>query len=119
MLKKKIKKKWLKAMRSGKYKQTTQSLHDSKGYCCLGVLTDLYLKEKGKSWEEKYPANKEGEHGWQSTLDGKVAEWAFKPIYHGCDDAQVEVEEGTHCLAELNDAGYTFNEIADLIEAQL
>lgn len=119
MLKKKIKKKWLKALHSDKYKQTTSCLHDANGYCCLGVLTDIYLNEKGKTWEDEYPVNKDGEHGWQATLDEKVAEWAFKPKYSNCDDAQVEVEGSNHCLAELNDNGYTFNEIADIIEAQL
>lgn len=35
---KKVKVKWLKALRSGRYKQTRQKLYDGKGYCCLGVL---------------------------------------------------------------------------------
>lgn len=35
---KKLKMKWLKALRSGKYKQTTGTLHGGDAYCCLGVL---------------------------------------------------------------------------------
>lgn len=41
-LRKDMKKKWLKALRSGKYKQGTGVLFDDDetdgGYCCLGVL---------------------------------------------------------------------------------
>lgn len=35
---KKVKVKWLKALRSGKYRQARHKLYDGKGYCCLGVL---------------------------------------------------------------------------------
>lgn len=35
--------KWLKALRSGKFKQTRQGhLHDNKGFCCLGVACVLF-----------------------------------------------------------------------------
>ena len=33
--------KWAKALESGRYKQTKLVLHDSNGYCCLGVLCRL------------------------------------------------------------------------------
>lgn len=36
-LPKKFKEKWIKALRSGKYKQDTGQLQTSMGYCCLGV----------------------------------------------------------------------------------
>lgn len=36
-----VKKKWLNALRSGDYKQTTGALQDEKGYCCLGVLCEI------------------------------------------------------------------------------
>jgi hypothetical protein len=32
---------WTAALRSGKYNQTSESLCDSSGYCCLGVLSDV------------------------------------------------------------------------------
>ena len=38
---KKIKKKWLKALRSGKYKQGRDALRIGNKFCCLGVLCDL------------------------------------------------------------------------------
>src|SRR6185503_20826939 len=38
---KKLKAKWVKALRSGDYEQTNYALHDSGGYCCLGVLCSV------------------------------------------------------------------------------
>lgn len=47
-----IKKQWVDALRSGEYMQTQGTLKNHKGYCCLGVLTDLYLKEHNEKWEQ-------------------------------------------------------------------
>ncbi len=33
-----LKAKWIAALRSGEYEQTTGQLHSGIGYCCLGVL---------------------------------------------------------------------------------
>ena len=35
---------WMTALRSGKYKQTTGTLADQDGHCCLGVACDLAVK---------------------------------------------------------------------------
>lgn len=45
-----VKDMWLKALRSGEYEQTTGYLREAKpdgkeGYCCLGVLCELAVKE--------------------------------------------------------------------------
>lgn len=40
-----IAKKWTEALRSGEYEQCTLQLKKGEGFCCLGVLTDLYIKE--------------------------------------------------------------------------
>lgn len=42
-MKVKYKKKWLKALRDGKYKQGTRVLYDKddNSYCCLGVLCKI------------------------------------------------------------------------------
>lgn len=36
-----LKAKWIKALRSGEFKQTTGHLKDTHGFCCLGVLRTL------------------------------------------------------------------------------
>lgn len=38
-------KQWIKALRSGEYKQTKFSLQNSLGYCCLGVACKLFINE--------------------------------------------------------------------------
>jgi hypothetical protein len=37
-LKKKLRDKWVKALRSGEYEQAIGRLEEAGGYCCLGVL---------------------------------------------------------------------------------
>jgi len=50
---KKIKKLWLEALRSGKYKQGRGQLKtDDNKFCCLGVLCDLHSKEFNREWKE-------------------------------------------------------------------
>lgn len=44
-MKKRIKNLWVKALKSGEYKQGTDFLKNGNKYCCLGVLCDLYRKE--------------------------------------------------------------------------
>jgi len=50
-MKKTIMTKWVKALRSGKYNQCKENLctldvEGNPSYCCLGVLTQLYLDER-------------------------------------------------------------------------
>lgn len=42
----KLKQKWIEALRSGKYVQTHSHLNNPDGYCCLGVLCDIIIKDK-------------------------------------------------------------------------
>jgi len=44
---------WIDALNSGSYSQTEAVLRDEYGYCCLGVLCDIYRKDTGDGkWEE-------------------------------------------------------------------
>lgn len=38
--------KWIRALRSGEYAQTTHRLQDEYGYCCLGVACEVLLPIK-------------------------------------------------------------------------
>jgi hypothetical protein len=72
-------KRFVKALHSGKYKQTTGKLQDANGYCCLGVACDLYridmdLKSPsviatkwGKRHAEKLPPKIQEYYGFEST----------------------------------------------------
>jgi len=55
IVKEEIKTLWTEALRSGEYDQGSGSLKAvdcTPKFCCLGVLTDLYRKDKDVSWEE-------------------------------------------------------------------
>lgn len=106
---------WLSALRSGDYQQTRGRLKKPDGFCCLGVLCDLYIKENNLHWDidedgDYYLFDEEG------TLPKKVMEWA------GLEDPNPDVSYGEYAgidIAHLNDKGLTFNEIANIIEEQL
>jgi len=113
-MKKSIKKEWVDALRSGEYKQTKGVLKDKDSFCCLGVLCDIHSKETGEEWEEDTYFVEVGE------LPERVVSWAeltgFNP-----SNPLVKVNDITKriSLAELNDGGKIFDEIADIIEENL
>lgn len=135
-MKQNIMKKWVKALRSGKYKQGTGTLkqYNSKGqtqHCCLGVLCELYNSEMKKSKKKTLPEivydnDMDFSHGY-SRLDGKkedlpkqVKDWAGIKNSLGkfkikqTDYAGEYIQE--ECLADLNDMGRKFKTIANIIE---
>lgn len=128
-MKETIKQQWVTALRSNEYEQTVHSLHTSEGFCCLGVLCDLYVKETGDEWfmylrakgpEEGAPIEHYSFQGQRSILPEPVKEWSdlseSNPcVYYNFPGYEPELLP----LAKLNDARKTFEEIADLIEAQL
>lgn len=111
-------KKWVAALRSGEYQQTKSRLQNSKGYCCLGVACDLYEKELGVKVLPRcsgyYDATQEGEE-----LSGN-----FEPVrvWLGLRDSvgQCAMEDKTisASLAEANDDGLSFSDIADILESE-
>lgn len=116
-----VKKKWLRALRSGKYKQGRGQLHkvdrDEHRFCCLGVLCDLYVKEHKQKWEML------ADNGGSSLFKGRayylpecVRKWA------GMDSNYGKVSDcfGKYSsLTKLNDAGKRFSTIANVIQEHL
>ena len=98
-------KKWVEALRSGKYEQTTGSLTTPSRdkFCCLGVACDLYAKEHGKPKFRN-----------QGLLPKYTKEWLGLQTSDGFHD----VGSYSVSLAEMNDEGSSFAEIADRIEAE-
>ncbi len=124
-----VKEKWVKALRSGEYNQGTGCLRSDNGHCCLGVLCDLYTKEfPDKSrWGfqiETIPSA-DGREGYEfSVTDGKqlIAADSLtlpKPVQEWAGLSENNPKVGGESLAELNDHGHSFNEISDLINAEL
>lgn len=107
-MKKKIRKKWVKALKSGKYQQGKESLRSrTNKFCCLGVLCDLAVREGVVKWKKRqgeFSIKKES-----SYLPDEVKAWA------GLDSNQPSVTKGS--LIQLNDDdGLSFKEIAKLIK---
>lgn len=120
-----VKELWLDALRSGKYEQGTNKLSykDEEGktrYCCLGVLCDLAYKEiELFTINDFSKSTLFGEELEDTILPSEVTEWA--ELNNNSPKVLVESEEGVclEYLAELNDNGYSFKELADLIEEHL
>jgi hypothetical protein len=108
-----IKQKWVSALRSGDYKQTQHRLRKEDGFCCLGVLCDLYGKENNAEWTPLDFDNAYAFQEFESYLPSSVKKWADLEY---CNP-HVNDEEST--LVRLNDSGSTFEQIADVIEHQL
>lgn len=100
------KKKWLEALRSGKYVQGQNVLRsDGNRYCCLGVLCDL---QGEGAWDAKNPGRPAGLNTNYTYLTGPLC------LAFGLSDK----EQCT--LSDLNDvAEAPFSEIANWIEANL
>lgn len=124
-----IKAKWVAALRSGKYQQTEGTLNRplTGGFCCLGVLCDVYGKEKKKKAFDEFGSFLLGgkdhkESGTSQFLPGKVSRWAgFKnSVLESQSDMEFSITTPlANCLHHMNDEGYTFEEIANVIEQEL
>lgn len=123
---KEIKDKWVKALTSGKYKQTTSFLKDNVGYCCLGVLCDIYRKETKKGvWVRDEDNNafafKVEYYSEYELLPKEVKEWAnLTSINPTVTLGENEGHSfGIPTLADINDNGKSFKDIAEIIMKQL
>ncbi len=130
-LPKRVKKAWLAALRSGEYKQGTESLRSyvllkeydqgtpseevevgHEEYCCLGVLGDVIIDGY---WDGGVIYTEETEGGDDPFMYGD------NPFLYGeeeiCEVAKIR--PFTFILAEMNDSGFSFADIADWIERNL
>lgn len=144
----KVKKAWLKALRSGEYKQGRSALVDKdNNFCCLGVLCNLHAEAnpgmEGAYYDEDRFYMDEAGH-----LPSAVADWAGLNLSQ--DNVRIPVnlpfsfratskingkrqsfsatgdsrwsdgeEYEPWTLVDLNDAGANFKQIADVIEHSL
>lgn len=114
---KQIKKEWLKALRSGDYQQGSDYLNvKNTTFCCLGVICELAFKQGIVRKEAagdtiKYISVKDLNDGDQWVLPNAVVVWA------GLKESNPEINNEN--LAEFNDTGASFEEIADVIEKEL
>lgn len=123
-LKADVKRKWVKALRSGKYKQGNYTLHNTQEeYCCLGVFceTQKVPSHKGNAVYVYNIPTQWGMSSRESTLDG---EWFTKFCKFEPQVDRVSKEGAAESVLGqfmyMNDTqNKSFNEIADWIEANL
>ena len=76
-MKKNINDLWTKALRSDQYEQGTHCLkNENNEYCCLGVLCDLYRKEKNLEWQGDGRSNSIIFLDEEYYLPREVVEWS-------------------------------------------
>ena len=108
-----IKRKWVEALRSGKYAQTKSDLRNHNGYCCLGVLCDLVQPEEWSEPEQNFSFM----HRFASSFpDADVLDIVGM---HQDDGVRTDGQHPFWTLASMNDEGKSFAEIADYIEQNL
>ncbi len=129
--------KWIAELRSGNRKQTTQVLErvnpetfETEGFCCLGVGCSMFLSETRSRddssedvyYGDDYATDTEAPPELVEILHLRGDEGDFD--FDHLSDAVVDTlpynqRGGGTCsnLAALNDMGWTFEQIADFIEA--
>jgi hypothetical protein len=114
-----IAKQWVTALRSGEYTQGKRRLklqyqNEPVQHCCLGVLCELAAKARvippSESLGTVYITHSFGEE--TTGLPGEVLHWASMNDSLG----YFYTDYGKESLAELNDRGSTFEDIAVVIE---
>lgn len=98
---------WLKALRSGEYKQGQTALRRGDEYCCLGVLCEV----KGVRRQPMVEGSDLYEY---SSGEGNIGSTGWIP-----DDVMTFPRKVQLDLADMNDRGTTFVKIANYIEVNL
>lgn len=119
-MKLRVKKMWTEALRSGEYSQTQHALKNSGGFCCLGVLTDIYIKAVGGEWSSTSKEDGSMSFDGECTfLHDDVVKWAGVHKMNPLLKVElVHLQKNILISAvNLNDRfGYTFAQIADAID---
>lgn len=137
-MKAEIKERWLKALRSGEFRQGAGELHTlpkpksdgtewEERFCCLGVLSHLCWQDAGIEREAGVRAWRYGNSGEVSYLPQEVIAWAGLEYEGEREFAGSTVEEtrGTldlqkdRVLTRMNDSGLSFEHIAETIEDEV
>lgn len=118
------KEKWIEALLSGEYEQCPGALQAEGKYCCLGVKFNLSVIEHPNSYRWRIYNTYDA-----VDVDGSADNAILPPLYAkelglardgvfvrwGVSDSGSEAYMGVETLADLNDNGFTFSQIADVI----
>jgi hypothetical protein len=122
-----IAKKWIEALRSGKYEQSRGTLKTFSGYCYLGVLYDIH---KNQTQEGEWIIAQDGNYRYKTKseesrffLPEEVVKWAGVKKCNPYFTKRRKNAENTDekfmkkiSLSHLNDNYSNFHEIAKIIE---
>lgn len=120
---KNLKRRWIKALRSGKYPKGKEALHilgatrKEDTFCCLGVLAQLAVKdgiiEPKLDKESKVARYGTTDHDG-TFLPAKICKWAGIPRH-----SLGKIDDPQYLLADQNDHCDSFEEVIPLIEELL
>jgi hypothetical protein len=117
-MKREIKNTWIKALRSGEFKQTYGQLEVQGEYCALGVLSVLALLKGICTYDLKEDGGRFDNR--RTTLSYNVMNWAG--IKDFLDDPEackcpITIQGIKTSIADLKDQGLSFEELAIIIDA--
>lgn len=107
---------WLKALESGEYQQTTGVLkaelqNGQHAYCCLGVACEVANKTKARKVNVSVDNDQVLPSNMTSLLGiSENGSFVVSIVFEGREFS---------CLAEMNDYGVDFKEIAQIIREQI
>jgi hypothetical protein len=108
---------WITALRSGKYTQGKGCLHNTDGFCCLGVAAkefltdDVVVTEVIDQYDEDYIT-------WSYGSEDEMApKYVMKALGLYDNNGSSRTNDDEMMLTHLNDDDSTFEQIADIIEA--
>lgn len=125
-----VKKLWVEALRSGKYKQGQSRLKYTRDgkvkHCCLGVLCEVFKEDNTRSenlLSISIDALRENSSflSVPSVIATEIGLESGNPLVSLSETIMEELgnmDLPDHSLAALNDAGLTFSAIADIIQEQ-
>lgn len=120
-----IKARWVSALRSGDYKQGKGLLRKDDKFCCLGVLCELAVAAGVIGFEVNADPDDDDQYDGATHIYGEGENVHYLPdevvTWAGIEYFNPVVPVGTFRkqLAQINDEGRPFSEIADLIEEHL
>lgn len=101
-----VKAEWVESLRSGKYEQGITTLRYKDSFCCLGILCEVAFPGRLANYSDNLDYYR---------VDGSDS--AYLPLTM-IEEVNL-TDEQQRSLAQMNDRGDSFNQIADYIEKNL
>jgi hypothetical protein len=121
--------KWIKALRSGQYKQCKEQLRNNNKYCCLGVACDIVPNAIFEDCDVSLPLSVTQYYNFKNSyVPLRVPDSVMKNYVARCKQQKkryvnvekemrsFEEDEGLYATLLNDEYGFTFKEIADCIE---